>query len=313
MKIIDLIESNNIHDAFADALKQPFFQYNEINKNNLLVHYTEDVPMKGFEKRTLRTRSKPRDSSPLVHEYLAHLSKQKFGFVVRAETLFTYASSHSNDELVSGAEYGDATVIVPIGEYKLYHSPGVVDFTNNYKTAFYGDKLSFLMSKIRTSPELNMNTLTEIEHLVRPEIEAQKNGDDVDLDRNIKFYIMDMTTTISVDFSSVFKSEKLSTLEEEIPDIAKFIVDRTTSNHGYTLSNDTFNQVVKVIERIINASVKKQLSEYQDYINRMTVTLKVTSFNNDEYMLRCKEFYMFDYTEFMTYLDKMVAGEAKNH
>lgn len=303
MKIDDIVLNESFDDVFAEVLQEPFFKNNLVNMQNVLVHYTNYEPRNGFEKRKLIPRSRPRDTARPIHDYLNYLSKEKFDLSVRTDTLFTYSVTHDNVGLVQEADYGTRYVVIPKGEYTLYHTPGVHDFTDFYKPQYCDGKFDFVVYMFRknaTNVAKAVETLIEIFHE-----EVDVSDEDRMTDLQIKSVVSDMTHMIDHDFTHMFKSEGLHTLEEEFKSIVEYIVTESIKDSEFEISSDARKKIMSTVYWLGHAAIENELDKYRSYIKNMKKTAEVEEHGSDEYMLFCNEFYIFDYEEFYQYLEKM--------
>lgn len=298
MKITDIVLTESMDDMLEMVLRQPFFKHNPVSIDNVLVHYTEYPPRGGFETRKLIPRTRARDTSSLVHNHLNHVSRKELGIAVRSETLFTYCSTHGNQGVVEEAEYGDRYVVIPKGDYVLYHNPGVHDFTDKFQPHFAPDKFSFVVSMIRRVPQKTGEVVKEITNLMSNVVDDEDGFQK----HKINSFASDLTYMIDHDFTHLFKSEELHTLREEMGPIVEWLVDTVIFDHGYDVDNDKRKKIVDLVKTLAKDTVIAELEKFETYVKGIESTNVVKPFSNDEYMLACKEFFIFDHEEFFQYL-----------
>lgn len=111
----------------SEFFKNNYDKDNEEQKFKFLFHGSDSIELKGNAIVMLNSkeRTSSQDTFPFVHQYLNKISEEKFGVKIR-NLLFAYNSS------VSTFQYGDTLCVFPIGDYQLFYSTSVVDFTISY-------------------------------------------------------------------------------------------------------------------------------------------------------------------------------------
>lgn len=97
-----------------------------------LYHGSPSSAMEDFKYLEFQERSEPKDTNVFIHNYVNKLAKEKHGVNVRNGMFVT-------TQVKSAKSYGAPYLIFPLGEYKIFYSQGVLDFTDEFSTANHGE------------------------------------------------------------------------------------------------------------------------------------------------------------------------------
>lgn len=158
-----LNESHGLNkSAFEKMVKdcKPFLR--ELKKSNYEFLYSGRISAyEKFNKKKIRKRRKPRDTSIEVHNMLNKAFKERFGVKARSEGFFITNNPHDV------TKYGEPHYVFPVGNYKLIYSYNVMDLYMHLKHEYareFGERIEYFLTIFRTtSPDAEINGYTESE------------------------------------------------------------------------------------------------------------------------------------------------------
>jgi hypothetical protein len=99
---------------------------------DFLYHGSPSSAMGDFKYLQFEERSEPKDTTVFIHNYVNSLAKKKHGVNVRNGMFVT-------TQFDNAKSYGAPYLIFPLGEYKIFYSKGVQDFTDEFSTANHNE------------------------------------------------------------------------------------------------------------------------------------------------------------------------------
>lgn len=128
---------------FMKVCKRSGFMYRGIKnideEDPILIDGMDEIPL---FKKTVRTDRRPLNSSNEAQVMYDKWFEKKFGYKVRAESMFCFPE----DEKDGAKQYGPVCLVFPIGDFEYVWSPKVVDlqiYTED-KIGGYGDEADII-------------------------------------------------------------------------------------------------------------------------------------------------------------------------
>ena len=103
---------------------QPYIRY--LKDVKYLLIRGVDKPPASYNKKNIRTNRKPRMIDKSLHDMLGKYSKERFGWSIRSEGLFTTVGR------LDASKWGKPVVVFPIGKFKHVLNVNVEELYSNY-------------------------------------------------------------------------------------------------------------------------------------------------------------------------------------
>lgn len=290
MKINDLYESDNEEtvDYWVSKIKKSPFYHNVLNPQlkklkefdpEILNHDFTDEHFHNYvienlqtlyhgtrrvdetvTEITLREREAPLDTSLLVHNTVNKMAKEKFGINIR-NGMFA-----SQDALVTKS-YGATTMLIPLGDYRIFYTPGVTDFTDKYRVAAHND----------FGADMIFNIIDQVSH----EANEQK-----------------LLRKLSLSYGSVDDNEFVMRLFENVPeykyydsfdDIFKTIVGVASENirgtaklYDIDINDEQVKKISRWVEETVKVEIDQLIDNLKQYVDSIVETKNLDDIYKDE-------------------------------
>jgi len=234
--------------------------------DNFLFHGTETL-MGDIKYLEFRERTEPKDTNVFIHNYINNLSKKKYGVNVRNGMFVT-------TQVKSAKSYGSPYIIFPLGEYKIFYSLGVTDFTDGFSAASHGEFGGHFTSYILDNMAYAMG-----------ENNTFKNN----VEDSVYGFFGYVTSVLDDEQFKTFKEFKQRVIEE-----CEEYLKEVISNH------DNFDRVLNSIKRTLGTIINNYMGNIKRYVDKIEETQDPSDLKKYEAMLFFKHAYAIDYqSEFM--------------
>lgn len=234
---------------------------------DFLYHGSPSSGMGAFEYLEFQERSEPKDTNIFIHNYVNNLSKKKYGVNVRNGMFVT-------TQVKISTSYGSPYLIFPLGEYKIFYSKGVQDFTDEFSTANNGEFGAHFTSYILG----NMIYAMDENKTFNDNVEESANG-----------FFEYVSSELDNEQFKTFKEFKQRVMEE----CEKYLKE-VINNH------DNFDKVLNSIKRTLGAVINNYIANMKAYVDKIEETQDPSDLRKYEGMLFFKHAYAIDMeSEFM--------------
>lgn len=309
MRLKQILTENNDYKLHAKIFDQPWFKNND-DRSVLFRKVAlgnEDVSSIKLEDGiyfiSTNANRPPRDTFALIHLLVNTLSKKRFGFGIRSNNVFfSYNSVKGNLD-----EYdGILGIAIPYGDYELYYSEGVNDFTYDFK-----------FGTLETNYINNINSLKVYKYVQNIIDKGKYNRLE---ERNLTSFIYNLlqdqfsflVTRIihnaGFKYNKEYKKENFSikkfnkivsqnkeTIFDDVLNLEKFIDKNTKKEIQQTLPSDFLDQLKKLLLEDVDILVDKEMNEYietiKKYVDSIQKSKSISGLNNEEIICHCKEYY----------------------
>lgn len=271
MKIFEVSTDNLSEQEFAQYLLQTnnFVQNNTkaLKSGQLLYRGVNSYINSDYELFKKQPRKGPSHTALLYHQIINTLSKEKFGFEIRKDTVFC---AKSLDIAKTYAKF-EPYVFIPKAEYGLYYNENVSDLT------------------------IDLNLMTPIDNRVVITLFSQYRFTTNLLPEFISEYRK---------YTNIHKDEyhNISTFKELHEFLIKFI-----KNYLNIIDNDDpyfERKLLNSFDGIFKGLVKEKLERIQKYIQNIHSTKFIKNIDsNVEIMADCNEYYLID----IDYFEKVIS------
>lgn len=206
---------------------------------DFLYHGSPSSAMEDFKYLQFEERSEPKDTNVFIHNYVNSLAKKKHGVNVRNGMFVT-------TQVKSAKSYGAPYLIFPLGEYKIFYSKGVQDFTDEFSTANHDEFGAHFTSYILGNMIYGMD-------------ENKTFSDNVEESANNFFgHISSELDNEQFKTFKRFKERVMEECEEYLKDVI--------TNH------DNFDKVLNSIKRTLGTVINNYLRNMQTYVEHIEST-----------------------------------------
>jgi len=226
--------------------------------NGFLYHGSPSSNLGELKYLEFQERDEPKDTNIFIHNYVNHLAKKKYGVNVRSGMFVTA-------QVRSAKSYGSPYLIFPLGEYKIFYSKGVMDFTDEYSTANHGEFGAHFTSYM-------------LGHLIGEMEENRTFSNNIEGSANDFFGHVD--GELGDEQFKTFKAFKQRVIEESEEHLKEVI-----------LNNDKFDRVLNSIKRTLGIVVNNYMSDIERYVERIEYTKDPLELNKNEGMIFFKNAY----------------------
>jgi len=189
----------------------------------------------------------PLNTNVEIHKYVNMLSTEKFGVPIR-NLIF------ADKKITTAAEYGNPYVLFPLGDYRLFYSENVKDFTEHYNTDI--NMILFIIDEVLLEFE---NTYDEM--------------------------VMKSLTDTFENYELDYKNQK--TFDKSLKKLARKMASEYY-NDPDGISNYK-QSVVKILERRFYEYGKKIFKQFNNYVNSIEVTQSIHDIDIEEIMIQADE------------------------
>jgi len=211
----------------------------------------------------------PTDTNIEIHKYVNMLSSEKFGVPIR-NLIF------ADKNIKTASEYGNPYVLFPLGDYRLFYSENVKDFTAHYNTD--SDMIFFIVNEVL--------------------LQFQDTYDEM---------IMESLTDTFERYEFDFKN--LKTFDKSLKKLARKMASEYY-NDPEGISNYKQSDV-KILEKRFYEYGKKIFKQFNNYVNSIEVTQSMHDINNEEIMIQADEIaavYAENFNDFLSEVLKIKKG-----
>ena len=189
----------------------------------------------------------PTDTSIEIHKYVNMLSKKKFNVPIR-NLIF------ADKSIVVASEYGNPYVLFPLGDYRLFYSEGVKDFTARY------------------------NTDTDVTFSIINEILLKYRDDYDDM---VMESLSDTFETYELDYQNMKTFDK--SLKKMIRKMAAEYFKDPDNTDNVKQSD------IKILEKRFYESAKEIFKQFSNYVKQIETTKSMYDIDNEEIMIQSDE------------------------
>ena len=259
MKIKMLCESVDVDEVF----KEPFFEsFSEVRFYRGVRKAYHDITEMEFKFRT-----KPLDSSPIIHNKINELSEKIFGVPVR-NLIFTYT------EFEAARAYGDVVEIVPKGNnFKIFYNPYINDLTANA-----GLKPENLYEHMWDDLVDAFGNMNYVEDMI---------GEYWEIGKSIGMAIEEIsfhTTDIIREFES-YLNTKLPGLLNLVAKEHNTADDRLDELHHFIETSNIIDNIIDIFKELMDEFIEQIATEYLDNVDEVDEEDEMDLSNNPEVMI----------------------------
>lgn len=211
----------------------------------------------------------PTDTNIEIHKYVNMLSSEKFGVPIR-NLIF------ADKNIKTASEYGNPYVLFPLGDYRLFYSENVKDFTAHYNTD--SDMIFFIVNEVL--------------------LQFQDTYDEM---------IMESLTDTFERYEFDFKN--LKTFDKSLKKLARKMASEYY-NDPEGISNYKQSDV-KILEKRFYEYGKKIFKQFNNYVNSIEVTQSIHDIDIEEIMIQADEIaavYTENFNDFLSEVLKIKKG-----
>lgn len=292
MKINDLYESDNeetVTSAASRIQKSPYYskvlkpQLEKLKKYdpNILTHDYDDeyfhrymfenlIAIYHGTKRvdqaiteiTQKERDLPLDTSDLVHDTVNKMANKKLGMNVRNGMFGTLNAQ-------AASAYGKVTMLIPLGDYKIFYCPDIKDFTDQLQVAGHND--------------FGAGMIYNLVDIVAREAYEQR----------LLYKLGLVSESIDVDFfMTMFESIPEHITYKSFDDIFNVMLEAVTKNikdaarvYNLNIDNAAEKKIVDWAKDAIQDTINEKVNRLQQYVNNMVVTQTIDDISDEELIL----------------------------
>lgn len=220
--------------------------------DKVILHGSPRSNIGEFKYISFKERDQPKDTSEFIHNYVNKLSKKMYGHRIRNGMFVTTKTK-------SASGYGSVYVIFPLGDYKIYYSHGVADFTDEFGAASHDEFGGHFTSRLIGQLSCQLD-------------DSKSFKDNVEEDA-MSFFSRIYEEIEEETFKSFtdFKSRIVEVAEENLKEVI--------NNH------DNYDKVMNTIKRNVAIAVNNYGSEMKQYVENIEETKDPSDFYQFEGMM----------------------------